>query len=65
MEDKLLNVQQVAELLHVDPSWVYSQTRLKKIPFIKLGKYCRFSLADVQAWLADVQGWLDSQRTAE
>jgi excisionase family DNA binding protein len=53
-ENHLLTVREVAELLHVPVSWVYQQTRrrsLGRIPGFRLGKYWRFSAADVTAWI--------------
>jgi excisionase family DNA binding protein len=38
----LLTVEELAHRLKVKKSWVYAQTRLKNIPFLKCGKYCRF-----------------------
>jgi excisionase family DNA binding protein len=51
---KLLTVHQVADLLQVPTSWVYSHTRsraLDPIPGFRLGKYWRFREADVLKWL--------------
>jgi excisionase family DNA binding protein len=52
--DALLTVEEVASLLKVPPSWVYERTRqrgLRRLPFIKLGKYVRFEPAAVRAFL--------------
>ena len=52
--DRLLTVEQVAGLLQVPPSCVYSRTRnrtLDRIPGFRLGKYWRFREAEVLAWL--------------
>ena len=52
--ERLLTVEEVAELLHVEPSWVYGRTRrrsLDRLPGFRLGKYWRFREADVLAWL--------------
>jgi excisionase family DNA binding protein len=54
-EEKLLTVQEVAQILKVPPSWVYEHTRERcpdRIPGIRLGKYWRFVEGDVLAWLA-------------
>ena len=48
---RLLNVKELAEQLNVDPSWVYGKTRTGEIPHLRVGKYRRFVLADVLAWL--------------
>lgn len=52
--EKLLTLEEVAELLRVLPSWVYDRTRLRssaRIPGFRLGKYWRFRESDVLAWL--------------
>lgn len=54
-EDKLLTVNEVAEILKVTRSWVYGHTRgtsEDRIPGFRVGKYWRFVEADVVAWLA-------------
>ena len=53
-EDLLLTVHEVAELLRVPVSWVYGRTRKRwtqRLPGYRLGKYWRFSQADVLAWI--------------
>ena len=50
----LMTVQQVAELLQVPVSWVYGHTRQRsvdRLPGYRLGKYWRFSEAEVLAWV--------------
>lgn len=49
--EPLLSAEEVAKLLGVDTAYVYSQARAGKIPSIKLGKYRRFSPAQVRKWL--------------
>lgn len=52
--ERLMTVEEVAELLQVPPSWVYAHTReraLTRIPGFRLGKYWRFREADVLNWL--------------
>jgi excisionase family DNA binding protein len=55
---KLLTIEEVAQLLQVPRSWVYSRTRKRsadRIPGFRLGKYWRFREADVLAWLRGQQ----------
>ncbi len=44
--DRLLTVEEVAEMLRVPKSWVYERTRRcvlgEQLPHVKLGKYLRF-----------------------
>jgi len=53
-ERHLLNVNEVAELLHVPVSWVYGRMRkrsLERLPGYRLGKYWRFRKNEVLAWV--------------
>ena len=50
----LLTVHEVAELLRVPVSWVYERTRqrgMNRLPHLKVGKYVRFRLAEVEEYL--------------
>ena len=48
---KLLNVQEVAELLGVRKSTIYQWTSQEYIPHIKVGKMVRFKDTDIEKWL--------------
>jgi excisionase family DNA binding protein len=48
---RLLTADQVAELLAVPVSWVRESTRSGAMPHVELGRYRRYVLADVEAWL--------------
>lgn len=50
----LMDVTEIARMLHVPISWVYERTRRRgreRIPHLKLGKYLRFEVAAVREWL--------------
>jgi excisionase family DNA binding protein len=52
--DALMTVSEVSAFLKVPNSWVYERTRLRgnqRLPHVRLGKYLRFSLPEVVAWL--------------
>jgi excisionase family DNA binding protein len=52
----LLSAEQLAEHLGVPVGWLYQRTRLKdsgRIPHAKVGKYVRFDLGEVLAWLKE------------
>ena len=54
MDERLIGVDELAEILTVPKSWIYGKTREKgpdSIPVWRVGKYCRFRVADVMAWL--------------
>jgi len=57
--EKLLTIQQVAELLRVPVSWVYGRTRRRsteRLPGIRLGKYWRFREEEIHAWVESQRG---------
>ena len=52
--DRLLTVEELAELLKVPPTWIYSGTRARsvnRLPGLRLGKYWKFREADIVTWL--------------
>ncbi len=49
--EPLLEAEQVAQILGVDIGYIYSQARANKIPSVKLGKYRKFSPAQLKKWL--------------
>lgn len=54
MNHDLLTIDELAERVKVRKSWVYGETRKSgegSIPRLKVGKYLRFSLAEVLEWL--------------
>ena len=49
----LLTVEEIATILRVPKSWVYERTRrrgLERLPHLKLGKYLRFRLCEVEGF---------------
>ena len=53
-QDTLLTVKEVAEILRVPVSWVYERTRrpgLDRLPHLKVGKYLRFRLEEIERYL--------------
>ena len=51
---KLLNASELAHHLELPESWVRTEERLGRIPSVRLGKYVRFRLSDVeQSLVAD------------
>ena len=51
----LITPDQLCDLLQVDKTWVYRQTREGTIPFIKMGKYLRFQRSNIEKWLIQCQ----------
>lgn len=48
---RLLTVPELAEILSVPESWVYSRTASGDIPHVCVGRYKRFRLGEVMQWL--------------
>ena len=53
MTDRLLDAKAIAERLAVPESWVRETARSGAIPCVRLGRYVRFDLTDVEAWLEE------------
>jgi excisionase family DNA binding protein len=51
MDTSLLTAQDVAAMLGVPASWVYSQTRAGHIPTVRLGRYYRYRREVIAAWV--------------
>lgn len=49
-EERLLTPGEAANRLRVPLSWIYSKTRTKEIPLLKLGKYIRIPEKELDAW---------------
>jgi excisionase family DNA binding protein len=52
--DRLLVAKDLAELLNVPESWVREHTRSGSIPHLELGRYKRYRLDEVLAWLDEL-----------
>jgi excisionase family DNA binding protein len=53
--DGLLTAGEVAALLQVTCSWVYAETRKRRIPHLRLGRYVRYRRSAIEAWIEDVE----------
>jgi excisionase family DNA binding protein len=51
MADQLLTIRDVAAHTGLPLSWLYAQTAANTIPHLKIGKYVRFRLGEMEAWL--------------
>lgn len=52
-QDKLLKASELAERLNLPESWIRNEERLGHIPGLRLGKYVRFRLDQVEKALAE------------
>jgi excisionase family DNA binding protein len=61
---KLLEVEDVADMLGMTTDWIYREVRAGRLPHIRLGRYVRFRRESVDAWLdAREHGGRVRQRT--
>ena len=51
MSERLLDAREVAERLNVPVSWVRESTRSGAMPHLRLGRYVRYELGEVETWL--------------
>ena len=52
-DDRLLDAEEVAAMLHVPLSWVRQETRAGRIPAVQLGRYWRYRRQAVLDWIAE------------
>ena len=53
--DTLFTVETLAKYLQVSKQWVYERVHLKEIPYIKMGKFPRFRMGEIDNWLDDMK----------
>jgi excisionase family DNA binding protein len=51
MNQNLIGIKEMATILNVPESWLYSRTRTNDIPHYKVGKYVRFDESEIWEWL--------------
>ena len=53
--DELMTAEEVAERLRMTRAWVYSETRLDRIPHLRLGRYFRYRRSAIERWIAELE----------
>ncbi|MDM8522792.1 helix-turn-helix domain-containing protein [Desulfococcaceae bacterium HSG8] len=48
-------LEELAEILKVPKSWLYTRTKTNSIPHFRVGRYCRFRWSEVWNWLEKQQ----------
>jgi len=51
VREPLLTVAEVAGHLQVRQSWVYGKVAVGEMPHVRVGRYLRFRLSEVIAWV--------------
>lgn len=49
---RLLEADDVARYIGMTTDWIYREVRAGRMPHIRLGRYVRFRLESIDAWLA-------------
>lgn len=49
--EQLLTLHDVVRILQVKPSWVYDAVEGNRLPAVKIGRFLRFRLEDIQAFI--------------
>lgn len=52
MEEKLMEVNELAKYLCLDRQTVYRKAKNKEIPSVRIGRTVRFKKSDIDKWLA-------------
>jgi excisionase family DNA binding protein len=50
--ERLLDVRQVAEVLNMSPGVVYYWVKIRKIPFIRMGRRVKFQPSVIAEWIS-------------
>jgi excisionase family DNA binding protein len=53
VSERLITAAELAEILNVPETWVRESTRSGYLPHVKLGRYRRYRLERVLAWLEE------------
>ena len=53
VENKLLNITEMAEYLGITVGTLYAWVSQKRIPYIKLGRLVKFDLRKIDKWLEE------------
>lgn len=54
--EKLATVAEAASFLRVSRDWIYAHADTKDLPHYRVGKFLRFDLAALAAWVAAHRG---------
>lgn len=49
--NRLLEAEDVADMLGMTTDWIYREVRAGRLPHIRLGRYVRFRRESIDAWL--------------
>ncbi len=52
-EPKLMNIEEAASYLRIKKSRIYTATRRRELPFMKVGRLVRFEREHLDQWIKD------------
>jgi excisionase family DNA binding protein len=53
VSERLLTAEELGDRLAVPKTWILESARSGAMPCVRLGRYVRFDMADVEAWLEE------------
>ena len=53
--DDLMTAEELAQRLRMTRAWVYSETRLDRVPHLRLGRYFRYRRSAIERWIAELE----------
>jgi excisionase family DNA binding protein len=53
--DELMTADEVAARLRMTKAWVYAETRMDRIPHLRLGRYFRYRRTAIETWLVGLE----------
>jgi len=53
VNERLLDAKEIAERLGVPETWVRESARSGAMPCVRLGRYVRFDLDDIERWIEE------------
>ncbi len=48
--EQFVDIETASRFLSVKVSWLYEQVRLGRVPSVKIGKFRRFRLSELEQW---------------
>lgn len=56
LHEDYMTAEEVAGLIRMTPDFIWRQTRLGKLPAVKVGRYYRYRRTTVERWLQELEG---------
>ncbi len=53
LNQRLINIQELSQLLGLSTNTLYSWVSQKRIPYVKCGRLTKFDLREIDKWIAE------------